>query len=58
MTKKNYNYVSEHAVMIITAETEEEAETILNGIVKHPLCFRLDHIEPIEHIYELAEQII
>jgi len=45
---KNYNYVSDNAVIIITAKTEPEAEGILKDIVKYPLNFRLEHVNVVE----------
>lgn len=46
--RKNYNYVSTDAVVIITTTTEPEAQGILQDVVRRPLDFRLDTIEQVE----------
>lgn len=44
---KNYTYVSDYAVVIIHADTEEEADKGLKNIVKNPGNFGLESEEVI-----------
>lgn len=41
---KNYHYVSDNAVVIITTDSESDAESILRDTVKEPSNFRLDNV--------------
>ena len=41
---KNYHYVSDNAVVIITTDSNSDAESILRDTVKVPLSLRLDNV--------------
>jgi len=41
---KNYNYVSDLAVIIITAKSDDEADEAFHDVVKFPEDFRLELI--------------
>lgn len=47
MTKRNYMYVSDYAVVIITDETKRSADKTLKETVRDPGAFSFDHSEPV-----------
>jgi hypothetical protein len=47
MTKRNYMYVSDNSVVIITDESRRSADKTLKETVRDPTAFCFDHSEQV-----------
>lgn len=55
MTNYSYAHKNEPAVMIITADNEKDANSILNDLVRLPHLWRLDDSEEVDNLDDVKK---
>ena len=55
MTNYSYAHNNEPAVIIITADSEKDANSILNDLVRLPHLWRLDDAEEVDNLDDVKK---